>query len=114
MDAAVECSGGSAANTVAAKVPTFKEMAADYIRRQESGWSNAKHSRQWETTLKTYAFPEIGKLPVDQIDTGHILRILEPIWATKAETAKRVRGRIEAVLDSAKVLAVREIGRAHV
>ena len=87
-----------------ANVPTFEEMAVDYIRRQESGWSNAKHSRQWTSTLKAYAFPVIGKLPVDQIDTRHVLEILEPIWATKAETAKRVRGRIEAILNSAKVL----------
>ena len=91
-----------------AKVPTFEEMAADYIRRQESGWSNAKHSRQWTATLKAYAFPVIGKLPVNQIDTRHVLDILEPIWATKAETARRVRGRIEVILDSAKVLGHRD------
>jgi integrase len=89
---------------VIAKVPTFEEMAVDFIRRQESGWSNAKHSHQWTSTLKTYAFPVIGKLPVDQINTQHILDILEPIWTTKVETAMRVRGRIEAILDSAKVL----------
>jgi integrase len=89
-------------------VPTFEEMAADYIRRQESGWSNAKHSRQWAATLKTYAYPVIGNLPVNQIDTRHVLDILEPIWATKAETASRVRGRIEVILDSAKVLGHRD------
>jgi integrase len=93
---------------VVTKVPTFEEMAADFIRRQESGWSNAKHSKQWASTLKAYAFPVIGKLPVDQIDTRHILDVLEPIWAAKAETAKRVRGRVEAILDSAKVLGHRD------
>jgi integrase len=94
-------------NKVVAKVPTFEEMAADYIRRQESGWSNSKHAKQWTSTLKSYAFPVIGKLPVDQIETWHLLLILEPIWVTKAETAKRVRGRVETILDSAKVLGHR-------
>lgn len=90
------------------RVPTFREMAANHIRDREAGWSNAKHSAQWTSTLQSYAFPVIGDLPVDQVDTQHILDILRPIWTTKAETAKRVRGRIEAILDAAKVLGHRE------
>jgi len=87
--------------------PTFRELAAEHIRQNESGWSNERHAKQWSATLERYAYPVIGKLPVDQIETRHILATLEPIWATKAETAKRVRGRIEAVLDRAKVLGHR-------
>jgi hypothetical protein len=88
--------------------PTFRELAAEHIRQNESGWSNEKHAKQWSATLERYAYPVIGKLPVDRIETRHILATLEPIWATKAETAKRVRGRIEAVLDRAKVLGHRD------
>lgn len=89
-------------------VPTFRELAADHIRQNESGWSNEKHAKQWAATLERYAHPVIGKLQVNQIETRHILTILEPLWATKAETAKRVRGRIEAILDRAKVLGHRQ------
>ncbi len=89
-------------------VPTFRELAAEHIRQNESGWSNEKHAKQWSATLTRYAYPVIGKLQVNQIETRHILTILEPIWATKAETAKRVRGRIEAILDRAKVLGHRD------
>ena len=89
-------------------VPTFQELATEHIRQNESGWSNDKHAKQWAATLTRYAYPTISHLPVNQIETRHILELLEPIWATKAETAKRVRGRIEAVLDRAKVLGHRE------
>ena len=89
-------------------VPTFQELAAEHIQQNESGWSNEKHAKQWAATLARYAFPVIGKLPVNQIETRHILNILEPIWSAKAETAKRVRGRIEAILDRAKVLEYRD------
>ena len=93
---------------VDAAIPTFQELATEHIRQNESGWSNEKHVKQWTATLTRYAYPVIGKLPVNQIETRHILTILEPIWATKAETAKRVRGRIEAILDRAKVLGYRD------
>jgi integrase len=89
-------------------VPTFQELSIEHIRQNESGWSNEKHAKQWAATLTKYAYPVIGKLPVNQIETRHILTILEPIWAAKAETAKRVRGRIEAILDRAKVLGHRQ------
>jgi integrase len=80
-------------------VPTFVEAAARYIRTNRRGWSNLKHARQWAATLRTYAKPILGHLPVDQIDTPHILQVLTPIWQKKTETAKRVQGRIENILD---------------
>lgn len=83
------------------KTPTFTTCAARYIRAHRRGWKNAKHARQWVSTLKTYARPEIGKKKVDTITTENILAILSPIWTTKTETAKRVRGRIENILDYA-------------
>lgn len=94
----------------AAKVAgvTFKEMAETHIAANKASWRNAKHKQQWENTLKTYAYPVIGDLPVADIDTPHVLKVLEPIWREKAETASRVRGRIETVLDSAKARGYRQ------
>lgn len=83
------------------KIPTFTSCAANYIRAHRRGWKNSKHARQWVRTLKTYARPVIGKKQVDVIITEDILKILSPIWTTKTETAKRVQGRIESVLDYA-------------
>ncbi|WP_026296532.1 integrase arm-type DNA-binding domain-containing protein [Thioalkalivibrio sp. ALJ2] len=83
------------------QTPTFTSCAAQYIRSQRHGWRNAKHQRQWVRTLKTYARPVIGKRLVNEITTEDILQILSPIWTTKNETAKRVQGRIENVLDFA-------------
>jgi integrase len=82
---------------------TFKEAAEDYIADNRAGWKNEKHAAQWTATLTTYAYPEIGKLAVSAVDVPDVLKVLKPIWATKPETASRVRGRIEAVLDYAKV-----------
>lgn len=84
-----------------ARVPTFTTVAAAYIRAHRRGWSNPKHARQWVATLKTYARPVIGAKPVDQISTEDILQILQPIWTTRTETAKRVQGRVENILDFA-------------
>jgi integrase len=86
---------------------TFDKAAAAYIEANSPGWRNAKHGNQWTNTLATYASPVIGKLPVSAITTAHVLRILSPIWATKTETAVRLRGRIEKVLDWAKVQGYR-------
>lgn len=83
------------------KTPTFTTCAARYIRAHRRGWKNAKHARQWVSTLKTYARPEIGSKSVDAIATEDILKILSPIWTTKTETAKRVQGRVENILDYA-------------
>lgn len=82
-------------------VPTFTQCAARYIRAHRHGWSNPKHARQWAATLKTYARPLIGAKSVDAISTEDVLLILKPIWTTKTETAKRVQGRIENILDYA-------------
>jgi integrase len=77
---------------------TFDQAAEQYIAAMSPAWSNAKHIAQWTTTLNTYASPIIGSLPVDAVDTGHVLRILRPIWTAKTETATRVRQRVERVL----------------
>lgn len=87
---------------------TFKEMAEMHIKANRDGWRNAKHKQQWENTLASYAYPVIGNLPVAEIETSHILQILEPIWKEKTETASRLRGRIETVLDSAKARGYRQ------
>jgi integrase len=86
---------------------TFRVCAERYIAAHEAGWRNPKHARQWTATLAAYAYPEIGALPVAAIDTGMIVRVLQPIWRTKPETAGRVRGRIETILDYAKALGYR-------
>lgn len=82
-----------------ARAMTFKQCAEKYIEAHRSTWKNPKHAAQWPATLKTYVYPKIGDLSVKDIDVGLILQILEPIWKTKPETASRVRGRIETVLD---------------
>ena len=91
----------------AAKAVTFKECAARYIASHRAGWRNPKHAAQWEATLATYAEPVMGGLSVQAIDTALVLKVLEPIWTTKPETAGRVRGRIESILDWAKVRGYR-------
>jgi integrase len=92
----------------AAKAVTFKSAGEQFIKAQRPGWRNAKHAGQWETTLVTYAHPVIGALSVRAIDTALVLKVLEPIWTIKAETASRLRGRIESVLDWAKVRGYRD------
>jgi integrase len=87
----------------AAKAITFKECASRYIAAHRAGWRNAKHAAQWEATIETYADPVIGGLPVQAIDMTLVLKVIEPIWATKPETAARLRGRIESILDWARV-----------
>jgi len=80
---------------------TFTHCAARYIQSHRRSWRNAKHARQWVSTLKTYVRPTIGHLPVEEVTTQDILKILTPIWTVKNETAKRVQGRIENILDFA-------------
>lgn len=82
-----------------AKAMTFKDCAEAYIKSHSAGWKNAKHISQWHNTLSTYVYPVFGTFPVSEIDVGLVLKALEPIWKTKTETASRVRGRIENVLD---------------
>ena len=81
---------------------TFDKIALEYIESKKTEWKNAKHHQQWTNTLTTYAFPTIGKMPVADIETEHVLAILKPIWNTKTETATRVRTRLEAVLSYAE------------
>jgi integrase len=92
----------------AAKGRTFREVAEEYIGRNQAGWRNAKHRQQWRNTLVTYVYPVLGELPVSAIDTGLVVQVLDPIWREKPETATRVRGRIEAVLDAATVRGFRQ------
>ena len=87
---------------------TFAEVAAQYIAQHGASWKNQKHSAQWTVTLQTYAQPVIGSLLVRDITAAHVIRVLEPIWANKTETATRVRSRIELVLDFAAARGLRE------
>jgi integrase len=87
----------------AASTMTFEECGKAYIAAHESGWRNAKHRQQWRNTLDTYVYPVVGTLPVQAVDTPMVMRILEPIWAARPETAGRVRGRIESILNWATV-----------
>lgn len=87
---------------------TFRGVAEAYIAANEDGWRNPKHRQQWRNTLTTYVYPVMGDLPVAEIGTAHVLQIIEPIWREKAETASRIRGRIETVLDAAKARGYRE------
>ena len=89
------------------QVPTFETMAAEVITSLESGWRNAKHIYQWRATVGTYC-KLIGSKSVDAITTEDVLKVLRPIWATKTETATRLRGRIERILDAAKAQGYRE------
>ena len=91
-----------------AKATTFEQCAKAFIASHESGWRNSEHRSQWGKTLAIYVFPVMGNLPVEVIDTGLVFKALEPIWTEKPETASRVRGRIEAVLNWAKVRGYRQ------
>ena len=82
---------------------TFEQAAQGYIEAHSDTWKNAKHRSQWTSTLETYAYPFMGKLLVRDVGQEHVLNALEPIWKTKNETASRLRGRIENVLDWATV-----------
>ncbi len=86
---------------------TFAECASAYIETHKAGWRNEKHIAQWSSTIKTYAEPILGTLPVRAVDLNLVMEVLEPIWQAKPETAARLRGRIEAVLDWAAVRGYR-------
>ena len=78
---------------------SFCQAATKYIETHEEGWRNPKHAQQWRNTIETYANPKLGKMLVRDVELPNILAVLEPIWKTKTETASRLRGRIESVLD---------------
>jgi integrase len=86
---------------------SFRDCAEQMIASHEQGWRNAKHRAQWRTTLATYAFPVLGDVPVADINTDLVLKVVQPIWSSKTATASRVRGRIEKVLSWAKARNLR-------
>ena len=96
-----------ALRTSYAKTLTFDQCAQRYLAGKASEFRNPKHARQWRTTLETYASPVFGTLAVDRVELAHVLQVLEPIWRTKTETASRLRGRMEKVLDFATVSGYR-------
>jgi integrase len=91
-----------------AKAMTFDQCAAAYIADNKVAWRNPKHRQQWVNTLKSYVTPVMGALPVQAIDTALVTKVLQPIWTAKPETASRVRGRIETVLNWAKAHGFRD------
>jgi integrase len=94
--------------TTEAKTITFEKAATKYIASHEAGWRNDKHRQQWTNTLKTYAYPVFGKLDLRDIDIGLVMQVVEPIWTSVPETAGRVRGRVERILEWGKVNGYRE------
>jgi len=92
----------------AAKAISFQDCAETYIESHKCGWKSEKHADQWTSTLMTYVYPAFGDVPVADVDVTLVLKAIQPIWTDKNETASRVRGRIEAVLDYAKVCGYRE------
>ncbi|TXN72725.1 integrase arm-type DNA-binding domain-containing protein [Methylobacterium sp. WL6] len=92
----------------AARTVTFRTCAEAYIEAHKAGWRNGRHVGQWSATLESYAYPIIGDHPVQAIDTALVMRVLDPIWTTRSETAARVRGRIESILDWAKTRSYRD------
>ena len=96
-----------AAVEAARKATTFRDEADAYMAAHAPGWENPKHRAQWASTMETYVYPLIGDKPVAAVTTDDVLGVLKPIWQNKAETAKRVRGRIEVVLSAAKVRGLR-------
>jgi integrase len=91
----------------AARAMTFDDCAEAYIKAQAPSWKNAKHRQQWENTLATYVSPVFGSVPIADVDTAMVMKVVEPLWSTKTETAGRVRARIETVLDWAKARGYR-------
>jgi integrase len=92
----------AAAQQAVVRATTFRQVADAYIAAHEGSWRNAKHRQQWGNTLSTYAHPTMGDTPVADVDTSLVMAVLEPIWREKPETASRLRGRIEVILDYAK------------
>jgi integrase len=86
---------------------TFDECASSYIATHKNSWRNAKHAVQWQSTLQTYVSPAFGDAPVDMVKVADVLRVVEPLWSAKPETASRVRGRVEAILDWASARGLR-------
>jgi integrase len=96
------------ARSVAAKTMSFDECATAYIAAHRAGWRNLKHAAQWSSTIATYCSPVFGKLPVQLVDVGLVMKAIEPLWAAKPETASRIRGRLERILDWARIRGYRD------
>lgn len=96
------------AHLEAAKSITFASATDAYIKAHAPGWKNPKHQDQWRNTLRSYAFPVLGELPVARIDVGLVMQVIEPLWGHRTETASRVRGRIESILDWSTVRGYRK------
>jgi len=92
----------------AARAMSFRDCAETYIEAHKAGWKSNKHADQWRRTLESYVYPVFGELPVADVNVALVMRAIEPIWAEKSETASRTRGRIEMVLDWAKVRGYRQ------
>lgn len=90
------------------KKTTFRDFALSCIEGKQSEWSSSKHAAQWTYSLEKFAFPIIGDMALDDIDTDDILKILTPIWKSKTETASRLRGRLEWILAAACTRKLRE------
>jgi integrase len=91
-----------------AHAKTFKECATAYIAAHESGWKGSASRKQWQQSLKRYVYPKIGNLPVANVDLACVLSVLECIWTTIPESARRIRNRIELVLDWATARGLRQ------
>ncbi len=91
----------------AEQATTFRQVAEAYVSIKRSEWKNEKHDAQWMSSLRTYAFPTLGEMAVSKIGIDEVLAVLNPIWNQKTETASRVRGRIEKILDFAKAKRLR-------
>lgn len=96
------------ARLAAVKGTTFEACAKAYIDAHKASWKQERHAAQWNQALAKHAYSIVGKQPVDAVDTDMVLKVLEPIWKDKTETAKRLRGRIECILDWAKVKGYRQ------
>jgi integrase len=105
---AVKAERRTAARLESAKAMTFTQCAEAYISAHRAGWKSHKHAAQWRATLATYVEPVFGSLPIQTIDTALVMKAIEPIWLIKPETANRVRGRVEAILDWAKIREYRD------
>jgi integrase len=92
----------------AGRTVTFQKFADEFVSLRQVEWRNAKHAEQWTKTLSDYVYPVCGSWPIDTIDTPTVLRVLTPLWTKIPETASRLRGRIEAILDGAKTAGHRQ------
>jgi integrase len=95
----IKRAGRDQARLDAAKMMSFAACAEAYIAAHQAGWRNSRHTKQWSATIATYVNPVFGALPVHAIDVGLVMKAIEPLWTVKPDTASRVRGRIESVLD---------------